>query len=199
MHRAIILAAGKGRRWKSISPKHYLEIDGERIIQRSIRMANTMFDDVVVAVPGTHYVTGAREHVVSDPLRGSEQQKILSSKEEWSAGRTTLLYGDVYYTEVAMRALVESDHQLTFLIRHGASHVTGKPHGEIYAIGFLSVMQKKITDAMAEFGYVEGIPSRAGWWLWHCFRDIATEIVVTDETEDFDTLQDYQRWCESRG
>ena len=199
MHQAILLAGGVGKRWELHRPKHYLEIDGERLIQRTIRMAQPLFDDLVVAVPHAGYIHDAREFIVPDHLRRPEQQKILSSKEEWSSARTTLLYGDVYYTPAALQSFAESTQPLVFLLRHDESDATGKPHGEIYGIAFAESLQKKIMTAMDGFTHVDGIPDRAGWWLWHCLQSAATAIVVEDETEDFDSLEDYRRWCERRG
>lgn len=199
MHRAIVLAAGVGKRWELPTPKHHLLVGGERLIQRTIRMALPLFDDLVVAVPSQHYVAGAREHIVPEPLQSPEQQKILSSKDEWSSDRTTLLYGDVYYTDTTLHALAGSMHPLVFLLRNAGSEITGKPHGEIYGLAFDCSMQKKIYDAMVGFHHVDGIPDRAGWWLWHALRNDRAEIVVEDETEDFDSREDYDRWHEKRG
>jgi hypothetical protein len=104
------------------------------------------------------------------------------------------LYGDVYFTDSAIKKIAAAEAKLAFLMRWAKSDRTGKPHGEIYAISFAGSMHEQIIAAMEDFTPDPSIPARAGWHLLHRLRDVATLVEIDDETEDFDKPEDYERW-----
>ena len=202
IHAAVIVAGGLAKRWGNYGgvAKHFVEIDGEPIILRTIRQSSALFDRTVAVVPQFGYVSGVdREILAPEETRGREPWKVLSSKEEWSSGRTTLLYGDVYFTDTAIKKISTTTAPLAFLMRWAKSERTGKPHGEIYAISFTKPLHERIVAAMEDFTPPPDIPTRAGWHLLHRLRDVATLIEIDDETEDFDTPQDYGNWMRATG
>lgn len=202
IHAAVIVAGGLAKRWGNYGgvAKHFVEIDGEPIISRTIRQSSALFDRTVAVVPQFGYVSGVdREILAPEETRGREPWKILSSKEEWSSGRTTLLYGDVYFTDTAIKKISTTTAPLTFLMRRTKSERTGKPHGEIYAISFTKPLHERIVAAMEDFTPPPDIPTRAGWHLLHRLRDVATLIEIDDETEDFDNAEDYENWMRATG
>jgi CTP:molybdopterin cytidylyltransferase MocA len=202
MHTAVIVAGGEARRWKNYGgvAKHFVEIDGERIIDRTICQSSALFDRTVAVVPQYGYVSGVdREILAPEETRGREPWKILSSKDEWSSVRTTLLYGDVYFTGSAIKKIAAAEAELAFLMRWDKSNRTGKPYGEIYAISFAASMREQIIAAMEDFTPDLSIPARAGWHLLHRLRDVATMVEIDDETEDFDNPKDYERWMVATG
>jgi hypothetical protein len=202
MHTAVIVAGGEALRWKNYGgvAKHFVEIDGERLIDRTIRQSSALFDRTVAVVPQYGYVSGVDLEIIApEETRGREPWKILSSKDEWSSGRTTLLYGDVYFTDAAIKKISATTAPLAFLMRWTKSERTGKPYGEIYAISFTTSMHEQIIAVMEDFTPDPSIPARAGWHLLHRLRDVATLIEIDDETEDFDNAEDYRRWMVATG
>jgi hypothetical protein len=202
MHTAFILAGGAATRWADYGgvAKHFVEIDGERLIDRTIRQARQLFDRVVVVSPHANYVVGVDgEIVVPHEHRKSERQKILSSKGEWSDSRTTLLYGDVYFTDTAIKNIAASVKPLTFLLRFDNPAFTGKTHREIFAIGFSREMYGFVEKAMVNTAYQHGIPQRGGWMLLDRLKTAAWVIETGDETEDFDSPEDYVGWMKATG
>ena len=202
MHTGIIVAGGLAKRWGNYGgvAKHFVEIDGEPIISRTIRQSSALFDRTVAVVPRYGYVAGVDHEIVApEETRGREPWKILSSKEEWSSGRTTLLYGDVYFTDTAIKKITTTTAPLAFLMRRTKSERTGKPYGEIYAISFTKPLHERIVAAMEDFTPPPDIPTRAGWHLLNRLEGAATVIEIDDETEDFDTPEDYERWMRATG
>lgn len=202
MHTAFILAGGEASRWENYGgvAKHFVEIDGERLIDRTIRQARQLFDRVVVVSPQEHYVTGVDGEIVVPPdSRKSERQKILSSKEEWSGSRTTLLYADVYFTDRAIANIAASVRPLTFLLRFENPSFTGKSHREIFAIGFEKNMYGLVEQSMLNTEYQHGVTQRGGWMLLDRLKTAAWVIETEDETEDFDTPGDYEGWMKATG
>ena len=202
IHTGIIVAGGLATRWGSYNKrfKHFAEIDGEAIISRTIRQSSALFDRTVAVVPQYGYVAGVDHEIVApEETRGREPWKILSSKEEWSSGRTTLLYGDVYFTDTAIKKISATTAPLAFLMRWTKSERTGKPYGEIYAISFTRPLHERIVAAMEDFTPAPEIPPRAGWHLLNRLRDVATLVEIDDETEDFDNAEDYENWMRATG
>ena len=202
MHTAVIVAGGEARRWENYGgvAKHFIEIDGERLIDRTIRQSSALFDRTVAVVPESNYVSGVDLEIIApEETRALEPWKILSSKEEWSSGQTTLLYGDVYFTDSAIKKIAAAEAKLAFLMRWKKSDRTGKPYGEIYAISFTRSMHEQIIAAMEDFTPDPSIPARAGWHLLHRLWSAATMVEIDDETEDFDNPEDYERWMVATG
>jgi CTP:molybdopterin cytidylyltransferase MocA len=202
MHTAVIVAGGEARRWKNYGgvAKHFIEIDGERLIDRTIRQSSALFDRTIAVVPQFDYVSGVDHEIIApEETRALEPWKFLSSKDEWSSVRTTLLYGDVYFTDSAIKKIAASEAKLAFLMRWDKSNRTGKPYGEIYAISFAASMHEQIIAAMEDFTPDLSIPARAGWHLLNRLEGAATVIEIDDETEDFDRPEDYERWMRATG
>ena len=202
MRTAVIVAGGIGSRWglQGGRSKHFIEIDGEPIISRTIRQSSALFDRTVAVVPQFDYVSGVdREILAPEETRGREPGKILSSKDEWSSNQTTLLYGDVYFTDSAIKKIAASEAELAFLMRWDKSNRTAKPYGEIYAISFAASMHEQIIAAMEDFTPAKRVPPRAGWHLLNRLEGAAAVIEIDDETEDFDTPEDYERWMRATG
>jgi choline kinase len=202
MHTAVIVAGGEARRWKNYGgvAKHFVEIDGERLTDRTIRQSSALFDRTVAVVPQYGYVSGVDLEIIApEETRALEPWKFLSSKDEWSSVRTTLLYGDVYFTDSAIKKIAAAEAKLVFLMRQTKSERTGKPYGEIYAISFTASMHEQIIEAMEDFTPDLGIPARAGWHLRNRLWSTATMVEIDDETEDFDNPEDYERWMVATG
>src|SRR5690606_1796938 len=111
--RAIIIAAGKGSRWNNYNgiDKHFLEIDGEPIIHRTVRLLNENgVDDVYVVGKDDRYkISGSQLYIPTLNPANYDADKFLSSKDLWlrDEGRTIVFYGDVYFTEMAIKTILD--------------------------------------------------------------------------------------------
>ena len=106
------MADGKGTRWANYMgvPKHLVEIGGEPIIGRTVRLLNEMMDgkcEVIITSHDERYeFEGSRRH---EPLNNNLE--IDRFTQELIADNTCFLYGDTYYTEEALREILETENE----------------------------------------------------------------------------------------
>lgn len=149
MTRYLILCAGDSKRWTgrpplTDEPKHLVELCGEPLLHRTVRLVHELDPDadiriVVANHQDPRYRVDGTKRVKArlDPRRGG-LDKVLSSRHVWHAqGRTVVLLGDVYYTTAAIGAIVgwEGGDWVMFG-RPGDSKLTGKPWAEPFALAF---------------------------------------------------------------
>jgi choline kinase len=115
----IIMADGKGTRWNNHQniPKHFVEVDGETILARVVRLLRT-FDsaaDVIITSHDPRYeIQGARRY---------EPQNNVLEIDRFTAelieNDVCFLYGDTYYSEEAMKKIVTYQNgDVTFFGNH---------------------------------------------------------------------------------
>lgn len=217
--RAIIIAAGQGSRWKAYlnNDKHFAPINGETLLERTVRLCreNGVTDVWVVGRDERYKVDGAELLLPTLTPEYGGADKFLSSRELWlDEGRTITLYGDVYFTDDAMRTIVTYGHRDWMLFaRPCASKLTRCQWGECFAITFFEdhraehertllkaaelYRRGKIMDPSGWQHYraMTGLPYR----LWDTAHVMADRIhVIDDWTEDFDTSGDYLRWMAAK-
>lgn len=213
---AIVIAAGEATRWAGaygIARKHHIVIDGERIIDRTVRLIRRHTDVVyVVARPGDdgYDVPGAlRVDAQLDPAFG-DADKFLSSRALWNRhGRTVVVYGDCYFTSDAIRTIfTESRRKWLLFCRFGASTVTGATSGECWAQSFWPEHQRQHEQNLRRIAdlWRKGLIKRCGGWEHARAMGGATDdrlrkhrrypcmVEISDSTEDFDLPRDLERW-----
>lgn len=203
----IIAAAGGDKSWNGHLgvPRHMVPVEGEPLLQRTIRQALTLTRDVHVTTPDDdrYRVVGAVRHV-----REPGESEYACTRDLWSAdGRTVLLLGDVYFTDRAMAvigAYVPRNYRV--FGRAGASAVTGTPWGEIFAASWWPEHHEQIDRYLAVVHALraEGTITRPpGWMLLRAWQrtPLDRHIVkrgryftrIDDATDDFDDPADYER------
>src|SRR3972149_2869907 len=105
----IIVAGGDGTRWNNYLgvKKHKVKIDGEELINRTCRLFNS-------------------STIIEEKYNetNTEVDKLLATKKYWK-DRTIILFGDVYFTEDAIKKILENqEHSLVFFERKGPSVLT---------------------------------------------------------------------------
>ena len=195
--KVFIMAQGKGSRWDHDVPtisnyKQLLEIrPGERIIQRTIRqfskynpivIANGDFADHVLMMRSLHEPTG------------SINEGILSLYEDWNnVGYTTILLGDVVFSNDAVRKIINCEHDFTIFCRDGANKVTGKDAREIFALKFnhlrISWIMKLLMTLKAE-------QAPKLWNMWEKVQNMRPSPIeiIDDYTDDIDSVEEYNAW-----
>lgn len=204
--RVIIACAGPQDKWNDHLgvPSHLAPIAGEPLLHRTVRQALTLTDDVwVTSPPGDdrYNVPGATRH-----SPGEHSNEYLSSRRCWDdEGRTTLLLGDVYFTDAAIQRIAEyraRDYRV--FGRRGASRHTGTPYGEIFAASWWPAQHPVLDEHLARIGGM----TKAGWRLLRAMQGTPLDrhivraryfTAVDDLTDDFDRPVDFARHPATRG
>lgn len=215
--RVIIAAAGKGSRWDNYLgiDKHFVEIDGEPIIKRTVRLLNKMgIDDICVVGPDDRYkIEGSELYIPKLTPEYYDADKFLSSKDLWlEDGKTILLFGDVYFTERALDTIVNHSHQdwLAFG-RPFESEITGGC-GEIFAHSFYPghIREHEAALNLLVDYYNRDILQRiSGWEHYRVMvgmsgaevrRHIIADrfVIIDDWTDDFDIPERYEMYLSKK-
>lgn len=208
MTRVIIAAGGEGTRWNNFHnmPKHLITINGETLLSRIYRQFSDFTDDIVIISSDDRYhIDGAS---LEAPMLGDwlDFGKIYSSSHLWSDERTIIVFGDVYFTDDAVKTIMLNQDQYKFFMRKGPSKYTGKGHKEIFAFAFNGGMNEKIKKHIHDL--VDKKQGGAGAWrLYLHMHNIAHSrdyfkgdgyIEINDWTDDFDYPEDLLRWQKMR-
>lgn len=207
--RIFILANGEAKRWGNYLgvDKQLLEIDGEPLLYRTVRLLRENgFDDIYIV--GKYVVKGAKNFIpkVEPLIKHNIAREKLDGTETFA-----LLYGDCYYTEAIIRDLKErkTDKEHLHWSCQRPNKYTGKPYveGYIHAIYDKEFWNRK----MEEYESLIRSGKHQHTKDWQPFRyAIGTdlykhepelykdyEVDWEDETDDFDFPIDYDRWMKN--
>lgn len=217
MDRTILLCAGPGYRWNNYLgvPKHLISINGETLIERSVRLFSSK---TVVYIVGNYEVTGAHTYIPPPKeqrngqfFREHPEDKFLSSKDIWCPdGYSLFVFGDVYFTDAAAKTILDNYNQkfwMTFGRAH-PSNFSGHEGGEVFALsissGYLSKFEENVRKAglvkkqgkrgcfnglgWITYYFMSGQMPEDGWQIYPHFNNI------NDFTDDFDAPHQYNSW-----
>ena len=219
--RAIILCAGEATRWGNYlnTPKHLITIEGERLLDRTVRLLREQgVSDIhiVLKTPDSRYeVFGAQPYIATlNYEENADADKFLSSKSLWKEeGRTIVFYGDCYFTSAAISTILNNQREEWLLFcRPGRSKITGSQWGECFAQSFYPQHIKQHEESLHRVAnlYKNGVIHRCGGWEhYRAMIDlpddqIASSIMkdryveINDWTDDFDYPNDYDSWIKRR-
>lgn len=204
MTRVLVLAAGDGSRWENYRgvQKHKLVIEGEVLIERTVRQFSQYSDDVVVVGKDKSYeVEGARCYIPPYHPKWKDMAKFWSTRDIWSDKRTVLVFGDVYFTDEAVETIMKDEGEFTFFLRSKGSELTGKPWREIFGIAFNGSSNEMLKERILEI--IESCRAlKTGGWHLHTRLeheyDDTFSVEIDDWTDDFDFPVDIDRWEERR-
>ena len=185
--RFIIMADGKMTRWNNrLVPKHLLPVHGEPILLRTVRLVQAYAPGAEVIITSHNPDYEAPGAVRYEPK--SNSCEIDRFTWELIDDGVCFLYGDVYYTEQAIRRIVE----LPVKALGFAGNDT-----EIFAVVVGSGAYQK--DCIRKLK--ERDPACRGWQLYEIAReDRRAEICrIEDETTGFNTEEEYRRFTERTG
>jgi hypothetical protein len=209
----LILAAGKGKRWDwhLNVPKHMIPIKGEPLIHRTQRMLDEMgVQDVHVVCRDESYVRSPALRAVPREIDRATVHPQEESRHLWNeTGKTTILYGDMYYSEKLLSKIVNDPaDDWKIYARYGGSKFTGKDYGEIFGWVMRPEHYAHIDAARnVAISYTEnGLWWRCiGWEVyrigvkqlpWHHCKEDVHMVNYDDESDDFDDPDDWDRWSE---
>lgn len=186
----IIMADGKGTRWNNYNdiPKHFIEVNGETLIGRCIRLIHENDDSAQVIVTS---------HDKRYDLPGAERYEPLNNvleidrfTEELIADNVVFLYGDTYYSEEAMRTVTGTEADDILFFGNPRSIVAVKvKDGELFRSHVHNVRQL----------YLDGrIQKCIGWQVYQSFTGLPfgekqigeNFVVLEDGTKDYNSPED---------
>ena len=188
----IIMADGKGTRWHNYNgiPKHLIEIDGETLLARTVRLIRERDKDADVIITShnpKYEVDGASRYEPKD-------NKVEIDRFTWELieDDCCFLYGDTYYTEDAMARIIHEEGEDILFFGSRKS---------IVAIKVYNAMLFKEHVARVKKLYLDGeITKCVGWQVYQSFigQKICEDknpgekfILLEDSTKDFNTPEEY--------
>lgn len=188
----LIMAAGHGKRWNNHLgvPKHLIEINGETLLGRTTRLLKENgITDFVITGNDERYSEYGR--LVKQTDNDCEIDRFEKSSEP-----ICYLYGDVYYSEEAIKTIIEK--QANDILFFGSEE-------EIFSVKVenldLFYEHKNKIKAL----YLQGTIGRCiGWEIYRSLNNIPLQqhiiteryIKILDETDDIDYPQDYESFKE---
>jgi molybdopterin-guanine dinucleotide biosynthesis protein A len=184
----LIMAAGASSRFGQLPFKQLVEVNGETIIGRQVRMVRARGAEPVV-VTGHSVIRQAVPCATYAPQGSRWLTESILNTMEWWLGSVAVLLGDVWYTDETLDAVLSCARPLCMF---------GNQH-EIFAITF--------TDHMLMRKQLEALVGQGLGKLWHLFRHIHgypmhentcpnghddTFQWITDDTQDVDTRDEYR-------
>lgn len=208
--RIFILANGEATRWENYLgvDKQLIEIDGETIINRMVRLCRKYgLTDIVIV--GPYEVDGATNFIPEEeinPIGKYEVVKPLTS----DITEFALLYGDCYYSEKIIEDLAtrKTDKKWLHWTCNRPNSITGKPYpeGYIHTVYDKDFWFKKCDEYHTLLD--SGLEHKIDWqflrFLLNIDLDIhqpelmqENEVDWEDESDDIDYPIDYDRWMEN--
>ena len=192
--RFVIMADGKGTRWDNYMgiPKHLVEINGEPVISRTVRLLNELTDgksEVIITSHDHRYeFNGSRRY---EPL--NNKLEIDRFTRELIQDNICFLYGDTYYTEESLTKIMEKE-----------------PEDILFFGNWKSIVAVKVKDSdlfmqhidRVRMLFLEGkLKKCVGWQVYQSVvgQDFADKAVPADKfvmldekTTDINTPEEYE-------
>lgn len=203
----LVLCNGSEDKWGRPRPRHFVRVDGERLLDRTVRQFGA-YGDVVVSGPDARYkVPGAALYIpVAEPDH-LDADILLSTRALWAAhDRTIVVLGDTWFTDQAVDSVVGlvEPARWFYFGRAGGSRYSGTDYGEIFGLSFWPRDQLELLAAMQDVLARQ----RAGLWrggLWEHYRVLrgidplehriaGRFLEIDDETDDVDFPATFARW-----
>ena len=189
----IIMADGKGTRWQNYNdiPKHFIEINGETLLARTVRLlrqGDPGCEVIITSHDPRYEVEGATRY---EPV--NNHLEIDRFTEELIADNVCFLYGDTYYSEDAAYIIINTEAEDILFFGNQRSIVAVKvADGELF---------RSHVDRVRQL-FIEGkIEKCIGWQVYQSFTGLpfgekkieSKYIILEDSTEDFNSPEDYNR------
>lgn len=188
----IIMADGKGSRWNNYNgtPKHLININGETLLERTVRLIKK-YDDKSRVIITSH----DPRYEVEGAIRYEPKNNIIEIDrftKELIEDNICFLYGDTYYSEEAIKLVINKRlEDITFF----------GTYKSIVAIRINdSAIFKKHLEKVRSL-YINGkIDECIGWQIYQSYANIPFKtkeidekyyVVIADETMDFNSPNDF--------
>lgn len=226
--RWVIPCAGMATRWGDDQRAKQLLVvsDGEPLLARTLRQIHARDDSadvVVVTRPEQRWHDmiarwGGRVAVADRRENRFQADKLASSAHLWDpAGRTNVLWGDVWWSDVALDMVVAATAPWQAMLRFGPSQFTGCDHGEFFGFTFVPSEQRRLRAAVERTVSLASVGTlhdwSGGWQLLMAAADAEDDLLcgqnvlailaqryaqfvieIDDFTDDFDYPADVDLW-----
>jgi len=187
----VIMADGKSSRWNNYLgiPKHLIEIDGEPIIKRTIRLLRE-YDPSCEIVVTSHN----QDYEFPGSVRYEPHNNVLEIDrftQELISDNTCFLYGDTYYSNDAIERIVNTETDSVLFFGNSDSIVAVKVRD--------SKLFRKHVDQVRQLFLKGAIDKCAGWQVYQSLLGLPFQgkvidthyIILKDGTMDFNEPEDY--------
>jgi hypothetical protein len=205
IERVILMCAGRAERWGNHRgvPKHLVVVDGEMILDRTLRLVRqrTTAPVTIVAFNPAYSREGFERYEPGHgPVDFCDTDKFLSSRARWSeTGQTVILYGDVFFSEAGMGAILSYTGPHRFFGRREGSYFTGCKWRELFALSFpaaeIPLIEENLQAVKGEL--LAGKLKRGGGWeMYERMHGTSGDHFTTidDFKDDFDFPDDFEKW-----
>lgn len=188
----VIMAAGKGERWNNYLgvPKHLIEINGENLLARTTRLLKENgISDYVITGSDERYSQYGK--LVPQTNNDCEIDRFEPSIVD---GTVCYLYGDVYYTDEAIKTIINTEtDDITFF----------GSEDEIFAIKIKNIVSFFNHKNKVKKLYLDGEINRCiGWEIYRSLNNIPFDkhiitekyVKILDGTDDIDFPHDYEKF-----
>lgn len=189
----IIMADGKGTRWNNYNniPKHLIEIDGEILIERTVKQLRKKDKDgsiVITSHDSRYEFEGAKRY---EPL--NNVLEIDRFTEELIEDNICFLYGDTYYSDDAIEMIINTEAKDIMFFGNKKSIVAIK-------IKDSSLFKKHVANVKKLY-LSKKIKNCKGWQVYQSFQNLEFDvkfigekfIVVDESTMDYNTPKEYEK------
>ena len=186
------MAAGEGKRWHNYMgiPKHLVEINGETLLGRTTRLLKQHHIDYTITAHDPRYI----EYGKVIPQTGDCEIDRFEEFDE----PVCYLYGDVYYSEDAIKTIINTPtNEILFF---GSKE-------EIFSVKVVDIEKFYMHKNNVKKYYLAGHLNRCiGWEVYRSLNTIPFNehritdryVLIEDETDDIDYPEDYERFKEAR-
>lgn len=192
----IIMCAGQGKRWNNYLgiPKHLIETNGETLLSRTTRLLKENgITDYIITGSDERY----KQYGELKPQTYNDCE-IDRFEESYINGDICYLYGDVYYSENAIKTIISEDTKDVLFFGS---------EDEIFAIKVKDlnefIKHKHIVKSLFLKGKIERC---IGWEIYRSMNNIPFNehiikdkyIKILDDTDDIDFPEDYKKFVARR-
>lgn len=188
----IIMCDGKGTRWNNYKniPKHFIKINGEPLIKRTVRQLNEKIKDpkiIITSHDERYNIKGATRY---EPKNNNLE--IDRFTEELIEDNICFLYGDTYYPKETINTIINTKPQDILFFGNEKSIVAIKiKDGKLF---------KKHVDHVRNLYINKKIKNCKGWQVYQSFMNLEFDkkqikdkfIIVDKNTIDFNTPKEYE-------
>lgn len=193
------MADGKGSRWNNFlgHDKHDIRIDGETLLERTVRLVHendASAEIIITSHNAALSIAGAQRYEPKNNVL-----EIDRFTAELIGDDMCFLYGDVLYSEEAVKTVVDSFGREPLLFCGSEKSICAVliKDGELFRGLYLEIRRLFLEGKISEC---------KGWQVYHLYAGLPLEgretgpryILVDSFTRDFNTPEDYLEFASQK-